>query len=45
MGTYFSKLSEIFPEITGHYLAFIIEFLFIIIWALSGPIFQFSDTW
>ncbi len=45
MGSYFSKLSEIFYEITGHYLAFIIAFLFIIIWALSGPIFQFTDTW
>lgn len=45
MGTYFSKLSEKISEITGHYSAFSIAFLFIIIWALSGPIFQFSDTW
>lgn len=45
MGTYFSKLSEKISEITGHYSAFTIAFLFIIIWALSGPIFQFSDNW
>ncbi len=44
MGTYFSKLSENFSEITGHYSAFIIAFLFIIILALSGHIFKFSDT-
>lgn len=45
MGTYFSKLSEKISEITGHYLSFIIALLFVVIWALSGPIFKFSDTW
>lgn len=40
MGTYFSKLSEKTSEITGHYAAFIIAFLFIIIWAVI-PIFRY----
>jgi low affinity Fe/Cu permease len=29
----------------GHYWAFIIATLACVIWALSGPLFGFSDTW
>ncbi len=30
---------------TGHPAAFVIAFLVIIVWGLSGPIFGFNDTW
>ncbi len=44
-----SRLLEQFShkatELTGSSLAFIIALSVIIIWAVTGPIFKFSDTW
>ncbi|HTN36826.1 MAG TPA: low affinity iron permease family protein [Arachidicoccus sp.] len=47
-----SKLSRIFDhfankvtKVTGSPWAFIVAFIVIIVWAISGPIFGFSDTW
>lgn len=31
--------------LSGHPLAFILAFLVIIVWAITGPIFNYSDTW
>lgn len=45
MGKYFSNLSEQITKITGHYGSFLIAITFIIIWSLSGPFFNYSDTW
>ncbi|QVQ35488.1 low affinity iron permease family protein (plasmid) [Pseudochrobactrum algeriensis] len=45
MGKYFSDLSEEISKITGHYGSFLIAITFIIIWSLSGPFFNYSDTW
>lgn len=45
MGAFFTKFSEAVSNAAGHYLAFIAAILFIIIWAISGPLFNFSDTW
>ncbi|MDP8250632.1 MULTISPECIES: low affinity iron permease family protein [Pseudochrobactrum] len=45
MGKYFSNLSEEITKITGHYGSFLIAITFIIIWSLSGPFFNYSDTW
>ena len=45
MGKYFSDLSEEVSKITGHYGSFLIAITFIIIWSLSGPFFNYSDTW
>ena len=45
MGKIFTKFSETASSAAGHYLAFLAAIIFIIAWALSGPIFQFSDTW
>lgn len=45
MGKYFSGLSEEVSKITGHYGSFLIAITFIIIWSLSGPFFNYSDTW
>lgn len=44
MGKYFSDLSEEVSKITGHYGSFLIAITFIIIWSLSGPFFNYSDT-
>jgi low affinity Fe/Cu permease len=30
---------------TGHPLAFVTAFTVIVVWAISGPMFAFSDTW
>ena len=41
----FEKFSAKVTKATGSSLAFMIAFLIIIIWALTGPIFHYSDTW
>lgn len=41
----FDKFSNAVTRATGSPAAFIIAFTIIIIWAVSGPIFKFSDTW
>jgi low affinity Fe/Cu permease len=41
----FEKFSAKVTKATGSSWAFIIAFVVIVIWALSGPIFGFSDTW
>ena len=30
---------------TGTSMAFILAFLVIVVWGITGPIFKFSDTW
>jgi low affinity Fe/Cu permease len=41
----FQKFSNKTTKITGSSKAFIAAFLIIIIWAVTGPLFHFSDTW
>ncbi len=41
----FQKLASAITKITGSSNAFLVAVSAIIIWALSGPIFNFSDTW
>jgi len=41
----FRKFSNKTSEVVGSSWAFLGAFLAIILWALSGPIFGFSDTW
>ena len=45
MRSLFDRLSNHVTRATGSPAAFISAFLIIIGWALSGPIFGFSDTW
>lgn len=45
MGKIFTRFSEAASSATGHHLAFLAAVIFIIVWAITGPIFQFSDTW
>lgn len=45
LNRFFDKFSVRVTKITGNPWAFIIAFLVIVIWAVSGPLFGFSDTW
>ena len=42
---WFEKAAANITKITGSSTAFLIAFSIIIIWAITGPIFHFSDTW
>ena len=41
----FVRISQAIAELTGHPFVFIGAVCLIIIWACSGPLFGFSDTW
>ena len=41
----FSRFSAKAAEMVGTYWAFIIALAVILAWAVTGPIFGFSDTW
>ena len=41
----FRKFSEKTSHAVGSAYAFILAFLVIVIWVVSGPLFHFSDTW
>jgi low affinity Fe/Cu permease len=41
----FARFATAASQLTGTYWAFLIAAAIIIIWAISGPIFGFSDTW
>ena len=45
LSLFFNKFSSRVTKVAGSVYAFIIAILVIIIWALSGPIFNYSDTW
>src|SRR6478752_2085654 len=45
IGKIFDHFSGAVTKVTGKPVAFIVAFFIIIIWALTGPIFRFSDTW
>ncbi len=44
MSQFFTQVSEKAAELAGHYAAFILATLFIVVWGISGPFFDFSDT-
>ena len=43
--SFFNRVSNSVSCMVGSPMAFIIAFLIVVIWAISGPIFKFSDTW
>jgi low affinity Fe/Cu permease len=45
MNEVFRKFSHKIAEIVGSPWSFIIALTIILIWALTGPLFHFSDTW
>ena len=44
-GKFFNNFSSIVTKATGTPAAFIIAFFVIVLWGITGPIFNFSDTW
>ncbi len=45
MNEVFRKFSHMSAAVLGSSWAFIIALVIIIVWAITGPIFHFSDTW
>jgi low affinity Fe/Cu permease len=41
----FDSFATTSARLAGHAGAFVISFCFVLFWALSGPVFGFSDTW
>jgi low affinity Fe/Cu permease len=42
---FFERFATKVTEFTGSTLAFILAFLSILIWAITGPVFNYSETW
>jgi low affinity Fe/Cu permease len=42
---FFTKIAAKAASLMGHPLAFIISTLLVIVWAASGPLLDYSDTW
>jgi low affinity Fe/Cu permease len=45
MANHFAKISNRIAHWTGHYVAFTLALGIIVVWAITGPLFGFSDTW
>lgn len=45
LSLFFNRFSAAITRITGGVYAFIVASVIIIVWAVTGPIFKFSDTW
>jgi low affinity Fe/Cu permease len=45
MAKWFTHFSTTAASLAGHYLTFIAAVLLIVTWALTGPMFAFSETW
>jgi low affinity Fe/Cu permease len=41
----FSRFAKWTAHAAGHPLAFVLAALIIVVWLVSGPLFEFSDTW
>ncbi|MFM0239011.1 low affinity iron permease family protein [Paraburkholderia phytofirmans] len=44
-GKWFSKFSSFLSTMTGRPATFVLAVLMVIVWALTGPLFHYSDTW
>ena len=45
MDRFFTKFSSLISFAAGQPLAFVLAFATIVVWAVTGPLFGFSDTW
>jgi len=45
IGGFFNSFSEKATKIAGKPVSFILAFVIIIVWAVSGKLFNYSDTW
>ena len=41
----FTRFAKWTSRVTGRPLAFMVAFMVILVWAVTGPLFGFSDTW
>jgi low affinity Fe/Cu permease len=41
----FTRFAKWTSRTTGHPVAFVAAVLIIVVWAITGPLFEFSDTW
>jgi low affinity Fe/Cu permease len=42
---WFTHFAKVASHATGHPLAFLLAAMTIVVWAITGPLFGFSDTW
>jgi low affinity Fe/Cu permease len=45
MAKWFTRFASQMATVAGHYQTFLAAIMVIIVWAVSGPFFGFSDTW
>src|SRR4051812_29849640 len=45
MGRWFSNFANRASQLAGHYITFMAALLILVVWAVTGPFFHFSDTW
>ena len=45
MDEFFNRIAKATSRAAGHPIAFVLAFAVIIVWAVTGPLFGFSDTW
>ncbi len=45
VAVFFNEFSSKITRLAGTPIAFILAFFIIVAWAITGPIFKFSDTW
>lgn len=45
MSQWFSRFANRSASLTGHWATFLVALLLVVAWAISGPFFQFSNTW
>lgn len=44
-GNWFSRFSSTLSSIAGRPAVFVLAALLVIVWAITGPVFHYSDTW
>ena len=45
MACWFQKISCLVADKVGTFWAFVVAMAIVLVWALTGPMFHFSDTW
>jgi low affinity Fe/Cu permease len=45
MRGFFTRVAACATTLSGHYLTFLVALAIVLSWALTGPVFGFSDTW
>ena len=45
MDQFFTRFAGVIASVTGQPLAFVVAFALVFLWAATGPVFAYSDTW